>query len=144
MTALHVEAVTRRFGLLTALDAVDFDVRWGEIHALVGENGAGKSTLMRIIAGLDRPDSGSVTVDGLRVAEFDPRRLNGQGVALVQQHFTLVPTFTAEENIALARPTGRLRPSSAAMRKRLGELCERHGLDVRPGIPAEELSVGER
>jgi simple sugar transport system ATP-binding protein len=123
---------------------VDFDVRWGEIHALVGENGAGKSTLMRIIAGLDTPDAGAVNVDGRRVTDFDPRRLSDQGVALVQQHFTMVPTFTAEENISLARPLGRLRPSRAAMRRRLHDLSELHGLDVRAGIPTEQLSVGER
>jgi simple sugar transport system ATP-binding protein len=136
--------LSRRFGPVAALEDVDIELRGGEIHALIGENGAGKSTLVRIIAGLDRPDEGTVSIAGEGVTGFDRRASIAAGVGLVQQHFTLVPTYTAEENIALSRPTRWLRPSRRALRARLTELSERFGLAVRPGIPVNRLSVGER
>lgn len=136
--------VTRRFGETLALDSVTLELRAGEIHALLGANGAGKTTLMRILAGLDSPDSGSVEVFGETVERFDPGLLRDRGVALVQQHFTLVPTLTASENLILARPTGPLLPSRREASARLSELVERYGLAVRDGIPAGELSVGEQ
>jgi simple sugar transport system ATP-binding protein len=136
--------LNRRFGPVVALDDVSLDLRRGEIHALIGENGAGKSTLARIIAGLDRPDDGSVAIDGETVIRFDRRAAIAAGVGLVQQHFTLIPTYTAEENISLSRPTRWVRPTRRALRKRLVALSERFGLAVRPGIPVSRLSVGER
>jgi simple sugar transport system ATP-binding protein len=139
--ALH--GVRRSFGATPALDGVDLELRAGEVHALLGENGAGKTTLMRILAGLDRPDEGTVEVAGQPVEEFSPRAMRERGVAMVQQHFTLVPTMTAGENLALARPTGRLRPGARQARRRVEELAERYGLPVRADVPVERLSVGE-
>jgi simple sugar transport system ATP-binding protein len=136
--------LNRRFGAVAALDDVDLELRSGEIHALIGENGAGKSTLVRILAGLDRPDDGSVSIHGTPVTRFARREAIAAGIGLVQQHFTLIPTYTAEENIALSRPTQWTRPSRRALRARLSALSERFGLAVRPGIPVNRLSVGER
>jgi ABC-type uncharacterized transport system ATPase subunit len=136
--------VTRRFGDTVALDGVNLELRAGEIHALLGANGAGKTTLMRILAGLDSPNEGSVEVLGQPVENFDPGELRERGVALVQQHFTLVPTLTASENLILARPTGALLPNRRESAARLDELAERYGLSVRDGIPAGDLSVGEQ
>lgn len=136
--------IGRRFGTTTALDGVDLTLRSGEIHALLGANGAGKTTLMRILAGLDRPDEGTVVVNGEEITTFDPRLLRDKGVALVQQHFTLVPTLTASENLVLARPERRLLPSRQAARARLTALEDRFGLSVRDDVPAGELSVGEQ
>jgi general nucleoside transport system ATP-binding protein len=142
--AASLQGIRRRFGAgPPALDGVDLELRGGEVHALLGENGAGKTTLMRILAGLDSPDEGSVEVAGRPVEEFSPRALRERGVAMVQQHFTLVPTLTAGENLALARPSGRLRPGARQARRRVEELAERYGLPVRADVPVDRLSVGE-
>jgi ABC-type uncharacterized transport system ATPase subunit len=142
--AASLRGIRRRFGPgAPALDGVDLELRAGEVHALLGENGAGKTTLMRILAGLDRPDDGTVEVAGRPVDEFSPRALRERGVAMVQQHFTLVPTLTAGENLALARPAGRLRPGARQARRRVEELAERYGLPVRADVPVDRLSVGE-
>ncbi|MDY7102705.1 MAG: ATP-binding cassette domain-containing protein [Actinomycetota bacterium] len=141
---VEMRGIRRRFGDTVALDGVDLTLRPGEISALLGANGAGKTTLMRILAGLDRPDDGSVSVLGEHVDRFDPGELRRRGVALVQQHFTLVPTLTASENLVLARPTSRWIPRGGAGRARLAWLVERTGLEVRDGVPAGRLSVGEQ
>jgi len=142
--AASLHGIRRSFGAgAPALDGVDLELRAGEVHALLGENGAGKTTLMRILAGLDSPDDGTVEVAGTPVDEFSPRALRERGVAMVQQHFTLVPTLTAGENLALARPSGRLRPGARQARRRVEELAERYGLPVRPDVPVDRLSVGE-
>ncbi|HAS09255.1 MAG TPA: heme ABC transporter ATP-binding protein, partial [Acidimicrobiaceae bacterium] len=143
-TSVLMVGVRRRFGPVVALGAADLEVREGEVHAVLGENGAGKSTLMRILAGLDRPDEGEVVVGGLRVDRFDPQAARQHGVAIVQQHFTLVPTLDAADNLALARPLRRLRPRRDEAEDRLRALSDRYGLKVRPGTPAGELSVGEQ
>ena len=142
--AVRMTGIGRRFGTTIALDDVDLTLRRGEIHAVLGANGAGKTTLMRILAGLDRPDSGVVTIGTRQVHTFEPGLARSMGVALVQQHFTLVPTFTAAANLELARPEGRVRPRRADSRRRLAGLVERYGLTVRDGVPASAMSVGEQ
>lgn len=143
--AALLTGIRRSFGAgAPALDGVDLELVTGEVHALLGENGAGKTTLMRILAGLDRPDAGSVTVSGDAVTAFTPRAQRDRGVAMVQQHFTLVPTLTAGENLALARPQGRLRPGSRQVQRRVDELARRYGLPVRADVPVAQLSVGEQ
>lgn len=141
---VEMRGIHRRFGDTHALRGVDLTLRAGEIHALLGSNGAGKTTLVRILAGLDRPDEGSVTVDGQPVQRFDPRRLRSMGVALVQQHFTLVPTLTASENLVLARPDSWHRGNGRTELSRLKRLIEQTGLAVRDDVPAGRLSVGEQ
>ncbi|GAA2902656.1 hypothetical protein GCM10010472_71150 [Pseudonocardia halophobica] len=141
--ALSARAVTKRYGALVANDGIDLDVRPGEILALLGENGAGKSTLVKILSGLVRPDSGEVTVGGARLPAADPQAARAAGIGVVHQHFMLVPDMTATENVALAQgTTGRY--DAAAIRARLVEIGERHGMPVRPDVPVETLPVGER
>src|SRR3954463_8588830 len=116
-TDLVVEArgIVKAFPGVLANDHVDFELRQGEIHALLGENGAGKSTLMNILAGLYRPDSGDVRIDG-RIVDFgSPRDAIGAGLGMVHQHFTLVPSQTVTENILLGldRPRFFLRERGA-------------------------------
>jgi ABC-type uncharacterized transport system ATPase subunit len=141
---VEMRGITRNFGDTHALRGVDLTLRGGEIHALLGSNGAGKTTLVRILAGLDRPDAGTVDLLGRPVARFDPKALRSQGVALVQQHFTLVPTLSASQNLVLARPEGILIPGARAARDRLNTLIEYTGLSVRDDVPAGRLSVGEQ
>lgn len=100
-STLEMVDVSRRFGAVQALDSVSFDVRRGEVHALLGENGAGKSTLMQVLGGLLQPDSGHMLKEGQRLALRNAADARRAGIALVQQHFALVPAFTVEENLAL-------------------------------------------
>ena len=142
--AVRVTGASKHFGAVAALEGVDLVFRGGEIHALLGENGAGKTTLVRILAGLEHPDRGTVELWDEPAADLDARSARRRGVALVQQHFTLVPTLTASQNLVLARPTGALVPPSRVAGQRLAVLVERFGLDVRDGVPVAQLAVGEQ
>ncbi|MAT05484.1 MAG: heme ABC transporter ATP-binding protein [Acidimicrobiaceae bacterium] len=142
--AVRVSGASKRFGRVTAFADVDLVVRRGEIHALLGENGAGKTTLVKMLAGLETADSGEFWIDGEPIGDLDARSARDRGVALVQQHFTLVPTLTASENLVLARRESAVLPSTKVARARLTELVDRFGLDVRDGVPVSALSVGEQ
>lgn len=102
---LVMRGIRKRYGATLALDQVDFEAQVGEIHALLGENGAGKSTLMQILAGLTQADSGEIELDGVRSTIASPREARRLGIAMVHQHFTLVPAFTVAENLALDTPS---------------------------------------
>jgi general nucleoside transport system ATP-binding protein len=142
--ALELRGITKRFGSLVANDAIDFELRRGEIHALLGENGAGKSTLMNVLYGLHQPDEGEIRLDGESVKIDSARRAIGLGIGMVHQHFMLVPVMTVAENLVLGteprRPDGRLDYKEAARRTR--ELSEQYGLAVRPEAKVEDLGVG--
>jgi simple sugar transport system ATP-binding protein len=144
--ALELRGITKRFGALTANDAIDFDLRRGEVHALLGENGAGKSTLMNVVYGMLAPDEGQILVDGRPVAPKGPRDAMRAGVGMVFQHFMLIPVMTVAENFVLgAEPTragGLLDERSA--RERLVALSERYGLAVDPDAKVQDISVGQQ
>lgn len=105
---LSMRRIVKNFGQTAALKGIDFVVEAGEIHALLGENGAGKSTLMHVLAGLTTPDAGEIQMEGLAVQLDTPREARKHGIAMVHQHFTLVPAFTISENLALAEKTARI------------------------------------
>jgi len=101
--SLQTVGLTKRFGDFVALDSVDLAVRPGTVHALLGENGAGKSTLVKCLVGYHRGDAGAVLVDGREREIASPQDARALGLGMVYQHFTLVPSMTVAENLALAR-----------------------------------------
>jgi simple sugar transport system ATP-binding protein len=141
--ALELRHITKRFGTIVANRAVDFDVRRGEIHALLGENGAGKSTLMNVLYGLHQPDEGEIRLNGEPVTIDSPRRAIRLGVGMVHQHFMLVPVMTVAENLVLgAEPHKGVLLDYRAASARVKELSERFGLAVDPDARVEDLGVG--
>jgi general nucleoside transport system ATP-binding protein len=141
--ALELRGITKRFGPVVADDGIDFDLRPGEVHALLGENGAGKSTLMSILYGLYHPDEGEIRVNGKAVKIDSPSRAIDLGIGMVHQHFMLVPVMTVTENIVLGEePTrGALLDVREGARK-VKELSDRYGLTVDPDALIEQVSVG--
>ncbi len=136
--------IVKRFPGLVANDHVDFDVRPGEIHALLGENGAGKSTLMNILAGLYRPESGTIKVNGNPVNFNSPRDAIRTGIGMVHQHFMLVPSQTVTENILLGLDKPRFLLNLREYDRTIAELSTRFGLYVDPRAKVWQLSVGEQ
>src|SRR6266513_5723518 len=105
-TVLELSKITKRFPGVVANDQVDFDLRQGEVHALLGENGAGKSTLMTILYGLYKADEGEILLNGKRVSFGSAKDAIRAGIGMVHQHFMLIPVMTAAENIVLgSEPT---------------------------------------
>ncbi len=143
---LELRGITKTFPGVVANDGVDFDLRDGEVHALLGENGAGKSTLMNVLYGLYHPDEGEVIVDGQPARMSSPREAIDRGIGMVHQHFMLIPVMTVAENIVLAvEPTqaGILLDTSEAER-RVSEISERYGLAVDPRAKVQDITVGQQ
>src|SRR3954465_14928600 len=142
---LELRGITKRFPGIVANDHVDFDLREGEVHALLGENGAGKSTLMNILYGLYKPDEGEVFLNGKRADIDSPHAAIAAGIGMVHQHFMLIPGMTAAENIVLAaEPTkGPLLDTQAAEAK-VRELAERFKFHIDPHARVEDITVGQQ
>jgi len=143
MTLLKMDGITKVFPGVRANDRVTFDLAPGEIHALVGENGAGKTTLMKILYGLYRPDSGTVSIRDEAITIKNPRDAIARGIGMVHQHFMLVPPFTVLENIILGRESqtaGVLRLEEPA--REIAEIMRRNGLPVDLAARVEDLPVG--
>ncbi len=142
--AVEMRGITKRFPGVLANDRVDFDVRAGEIHALLGENGAGKSTLMKILYGLYRQDAGEVLLNGQPVHFHSPADALAQGIGMIHQHFMLVQTLTVTENVALGMKALGVRVDLKGVRQRLVEIAEAYRLKVNPDAYIWQLSVGEQ
>ena len=141
---LEMVGVNKRFGAVEALREANFQVRRGEVHALLGENGAGKTTLMNIAAGIIAADSGRILVEGKEITGSSPREAFSAGLGMVHQHFRLVRHFTVAENVHLGLEKEHVVTTKRLLEKRTRELSERFGIDVRPEARISDLTVGER
>ena len=143
---LELRGITKRFPGVLANDAVDFDLRRGEIHALLGENGAGKSTLMNVVYGLYSPDEGEILLRGKPVNIDSPNTAIDNGIGMVHQHFMLIPVMTVAENIVLAKePTraGILLDFGAADR-RVEEVSRAFKFAIDPDALIQDITVGQQ
>jgi ribose transport system ATP-binding protein len=147
MTVLvTMEGIAKSFGGAPALRGVDFDLRAGEVHALMGENGAGKSTLMKVLAGVHAPDAGTIRIDGQPVPISSPAEATALGIAMIHQELNTVPDMTVAENLALgAEPRTRW---GGLDRKRVlrdaADKLARVRADIDPRLPMRRLSVGRQ
>src|SRR5262245_19934037 len=147
--AARAEEIGKEFGATVALDGVDFDVAFGEIHAIVGENGAGKSTLIRILGGVHRPDRGEIFVDGRPCQFASPHDAIAAGIVTIPQELRLVPALSVAENIALGDlPVRRLGPLAmvdrARMRNDARAALAQLDFDPDPDRPVGTLGFAER
>ncbi len=142
--ALEMRRITKRYPGVVANDAIDLDIRPGEIHALLGENGAGKTTLMNVLYGLARPDDGQILLDGTEVHLAGPSDAIARGISMVHQHFMLVPVLTVAENIVLGEETttGAFFLDRKETHRRIIELGRRFGFEIDPEAKVGSLSVG--
>jgi simple sugar transport system ATP-binding protein len=142
---VRLVGIVKRFPGVLANDRVNFDVRAGEIHALLGENGAGKSTLMRQLYGLYRPDEGQILINGQPHSFRSPAEAIDAGIGMIHQHFMLVSSLTVTENVALGLASSREpRLDLDRVARRIRELSERYGLKVDPNAYVWQLAVGEQ
>src|SRR5437016_4143748 len=143
---LELRGITKKFPGVVANDRVDFDLRPGEVHALLGENGAGKSTLMNVLYGLYQPDEGEILVKGEPIRLHSPKDAIKHGIGMVHQHFMLIPVMTVAENIVLAtEPThaGLLLDYRAA-NKRVADLSRPFNFKIDPAARVESITVGQQ
>jgi ribose transport system ATP-binding protein len=144
---LSMRTITKDFPGVRALCDVTFEVRRGQVHALVGENGAGKSTLVKILCGAEQPTAGRIFIDGKEVVANNPVRAQRLGLSIIYQEFNLVPGLSVAENIFLGRfprKRGTRFVDFAAMRTRASRLLDRIGMDLDPRTLVSELSVAEQ
>ncbi|MGD2155888.1 MAG: ABC transporter ATP-binding protein [Anaerolineales bacterium] len=145
INSLEMHGITKRFPGVLANERIDFDVRSGEVHALLGENGAGKSTLMKILYGMYHADDGEILLNGKPVEIASPNDAINLGIGMIHQHFMLVQTLTVAENVALGLPSSRgLLTDLGRVSSRIKELASIYGLQIDPHASIWQLSVGQQ
>jgi simple sugar transport system ATP-binding protein len=143
LAAVQLKGITKRFPGLVANDCIDFELKKGEIHALLGENGAGKSTLMNILFGLYQPDEGEIWVNGEKTVIDGAAKAIDLGIGMVHQHFKLVQPFTVTENIVLGNePVKGLKIDYKLANEKVRTISERYGLQVDPQVRIKDITVG--
>ena len=143
MHIVEMQGITKQFGELIANDHVNFYLRKGEVHALLGENGAGKTTLMRILYGFYHQDSGQIRINGKKVTIHSPKDAIAQGIGMVTQHFALVPPLTVAENVVLGYSDSFVL-DRVTIETKVGEASEKFGMNIDPQAIIRHLSVGQR
>jgi ABC-type uncharacterized transport system ATPase subunit len=142
---VRLTGIVKRFGTFTANDRIDLTVKAGTVHAIVGENGAGKSTLMKILAGEEHPDAGTIAIAGEERTFGSPREAQRAGIGIVHQHFLLADALRVWENVVLAdEPGSALRLDSRAARASVSELATKNGFPVDVNAVVRDLGVGGR
>jgi ABC-type uncharacterized transport system ATPase subunit len=141
---VELRGITKAFPGVVANDRIDLDVHAGEVHALLGENGAGKSTLISILAGMYRPDSGAIRIDGVERVIDSPRAAIELGIGTVYQHLTLVPTLSVMENLMLGIGSQGARLDLGKSRARFEELSKTLGVTFEADAPVGGLALGQR
>ncbi len=140
---LQMTDIHKSFGSVAANSGVNFSVRRGEIHAILGENGSGKSTLMSMLSGIYTPDSGAILLDGRPLNITSPDDAIAAGIGMVHQHFKLVDVFTATENVVLGHRDSFMVKRRAAA-ERITSICRKYGLKVDPNKKVYAMSVSEK
>ncbi|MFE7229586.1 ABC transporter ATP-binding protein [Streptomyces sp. NPDC057596] len=140
--AVELAGITKRFPGVVANHDIHLTVRKGTVHALVGENGAGKSTLMKILYGMQKPDEGTIAIDGEQVSFGSPADAIARGIGMVHQHFMLADNLTVLENVVLG--SEKLYGIGGGARRKIKEISDRYGLGVRPDALVENLGVADR
>ncbi|MGB0382300.1 MAG: ATP-binding cassette domain-containing protein, partial [Alphaproteobacteria bacterium] len=138
---LDINGLTKAYPGVVANNNVSFQIRKGEVHALLGENGAGKSTLVKMIYGLVKPDTGSMTFQNQEFAPTSPNAARIAGVAMVFQHFSLFDALSVAENIALGMDNA---PKPRDLAKNIRQVSQAYGLPLEPNRVVGMLSAGER
>jgi general nucleoside transport system ATP-binding protein len=143
---LEMRNIRKEFPGVVANDAVSFDVRRGEVHALLGENGAGKSTLMNILYGLYRPDGGEIRLNGKPISFSSAREAIEAGIGMVHQHFMLIPVMTVAENIVLGTEPvkGAVLLDEETADRRVADMAKTFNFAVDPDALVEDISVGQQ
>ena len=139
---VRLRGIGKTFPGVVANHDIDIDVARGTVHAIVGENGAGKSTLMKILYGVQKPDSGTIEIDGRRVSLSSPSDAIAAGVGMVFQHFMLADNFTVLENVVLGAE--KLHGIGDGAREEIRRISTTYGLDIDPDALVEDLGVGAR
>src|SRR5436309_9086276 len=141
---LELRGITKEFPGVLANDHVDFDLRRGEVHALLGENGAGKTTLMNVLYGLYRPDEGEIRIGGKPVSFHSSKDAIEHGIGMVHQHFMLIPVMTVAENIVLGNEPSEngVLLDYAAARSLARELARTFGFAIDPDARVQDITVG--
>ncbi len=141
--AVQLTRITKRFGPVTANNAVTMDVRRGEVLAVLGENGSGKTTLMNMLSGIYFPDEGEIEINGVPASIRSPKDAFDLGIGMIHQHFKLVDVFTAAENIILGLP-GKSTLNMRAVREKILSICEKYGFEIDPDRKVYNMSVSEK
>jgi len=141
---LRAENISKRFGSTVALDNVDFELRKGEVHGLLGENGAGKTTLCNIIYGMLKPDKGVMHLDGRELRLNSPREAMANGICMVHQEFMLIPTLSVVDNIILFTGRNRIFMGRKEAAEKLQKYSNEYGLKINPWTRVSGLSAGEK
>src|SRR5262245_32094495 len=142
--SLALRKIRKSFGGVVVLDDADFQVRSGQVHALLGENGAGKSSLMNIAAGLYAPEAGEIVIDDQSIVIGGPAQAREHGIGMVHQHFKLIPPFTIAENILLSSQVANYRSGIKAILAAVKQKAAELSFELDPARRVDSLTVAQQ